>query len=296
MKNVISISLGASSRDFQFTTTFLGEKMRVRRLGTDGSTDKAIELLRHWDGRADAIGLGVVKDSHSLGARQSIERDSRRLRQNVSHALVTTGDRLGDIFLEWAVRRAQVQLGHYFDNARVLFFSGLAQDKLAMTMSEYSGNLMFADPLLQLGVPKLLTSLDALSLYATGAHWVSSWAPPRVVPAELLDRWSGFVLRKALQKASVVVAPVHELDPFGLEELAGKTVITSNVNDQRIADFKDKGVDMVVDGSPMMNGHVLGPDLLDAMILAATGKPPGTLVEDDYLPIITGMQAQPRIL
>ena len=46
MKNVISISLGASSRDFQFSTKFLGEKLRVRRLGTDGSTVKAIALLK----------------------------------------------------------------------------------------------------------------------------------------------------------------------------------------------------------------------------------------------------------
>ena len=58
------------------------------------------------------------------------------------------------------------------------------------------------------------------------------------------------MLRKAMAKATVVVAPVHELDDFGLEELAGKTVITSTVNDERLARFKDKGVNMVVDGSP----------------------------------------------
>ena len=38
----------------------------------------------------------------------------------------------------------------------------MANHKLAMSMSEYTDNLQFADPLLQLGVPKLLTSLDAL--------------------------------------------------------------------------------------------------------------------------------------
>ncbi len=296
MKNVISISLGASSQDFQFTTTFLGAKLRVRRLGTDGSTAKAIRLLKQWDEQADAIGLGVVKDSHSLGARRFIERDSVRMRQAVTRVPVTTGARLGDIFLEWAVRRAQVQLGHYFDNANVLFFSGMAHYKLATALSEYTGNLLFADPLLQLGVPKLLTSLDALSLYASGAHYVSDWVPPRVMPTLLLNQWAQFVLRKAMQKATVVVAPVHELDHFGLEELAGKTVITATVNDQRIANFKHKGVSMVVDGSPMMHGHVLGPDLLDAMILAATGKAPDDILEDDYLEIITGLQTQPRII
>ncbi|MEP7302378.1 MAG: dehydrogenase, partial [Caldimonas sp.] len=296
MKNVISISLGASSQDFEFRTTFLGARLRVRRLGTDGSTARAIELLEQWDGQADAIGLGVAKDSHGLGARRFVERDSMRMQKAVTRVPLTTGARLGEIFLEWAVRRAQAQLGHYFDNANVLFFSGMAHRKLAATLSEYTENLLFADPLLQLGVPKLLTSLDALSLYASGAHYVSDWVPPRVMPTSLLRQWAQFVLRKALHKVTVIVAPVHELDHFGIEELAGKTVITATVNDQRIAAFKDKGVSMVVDGSPTMHGHVLGPDLLDAMILAATGKTPDQILEDDYLEIIAGLQTQPRIL
>jgi predicted amino acid dehydrogenase len=296
MKNVISISLGASSQDFDFRTHFLGHRVRVRRLGTDGSTAKAVKLLKAWDGKADAIGLGLVKDSYSLGAQPFIARDDQRLRKAVSRTPVTTGARLSEIFLEWAVRHTQIELGHYFDNANVLFFSGMAQYKLAVSMAEYTENLHFADPLLQVGVPKLLTSLDALSLYASGAHYVADWSPPRVVPAGLMKQWTQFVLRRALCKASVVVAPVHELDDFGLEELAGKTVITSTVNEQRLAQFRDKGVHLVVDGSPVLHGHVIAPDLLDAMILAATGKQADELFEDDYLDIITQVQTEPRIL
>jgi len=94
----------------------------------------------------------------------------------------------------------------------------------------------------------------------------------------------------------VVVAPVHELDDFGARGLAGKTIITSTVNDRRIALFKDKGVHMVIDGSPMLFGHVLGRASSDAMILAATGKEPDALLEDDYLEIITDLQLEPRII
>jgi predicted amino acid dehydrogenase len=296
MKDVISISLGASSQDFAFTTTFLGRRLRVRRLGTDGSTARALKLVRQWDASAAAIGLGLVKDSRRLGAPEHDERAGQRLRQAARRAPVTTGAQLADIFLEWAVRHAQSELGHYFDNASVLFFSGLAQHKLATTMAEYTPNLRFADPVLQLGVPKLLTSLDALALYASGAHHVSDWVPPQLVPHALLTRWSQWVLRKAMHKATVVVAPVHELDRFGLEELAGKTLVTATVNDKRIAQFRDKGVHLVIDGSPVMQGHVLAPELLDAMILAATGKAPHEVLEDDYLEIIAGLQSKPRLL
>ncbi|MEO8310383.1 MAG: dehydrogenase [Caldimonas sp.] len=295
MKNVIGISLGASSQDFQFSTDFLGAKLRVRRIGTDGSVARALELLAHWGGRAAAIGLGLARDD-GLGASAAAGRDSQRLRSAPTRAPVTTGGRLGDIFLEWAVRGTQDRLGHYFDNAGVLFFSGTAHAKLAAAMSDYTPNLRFADPLLQLGIPKLLTSLDALHLYERGAHHVLAWVPPRLIAAPLLGRWAQHILRKALAKATVVVARPHELDAFGIEELAGKTVVTSTVNEERMARFRDKGVAMVVDAAPTMHGHVLGPDLLDAMIMAATGKGADEILEDDYLDVIAGLQAQPRIV
>jgi predicted amino acid dehydrogenase len=294
MKTVIGVSLGARSQDFEFTTRFLGHSMTVRRLGADGSTERAARLLMYWETRADAIGLGVANNGRgALGGAGG--ETGAGLAHRVTRVPVTTGERLVDIFLEWAVRRAQIRLGSFFNNAKVLFFSGAANYKLATSMFEYTDNLQFADPV-RLGVPKLLTSLGALTLYTRTAHYIADWKPQRLPTAPVPKLWSNHVLRKALQSATVVVAPVHELDEFGLEELAGKTIITSTVNDERIARFRDKGVDMVIDGAPFMAGHVLGPHLLDAMIVAATGKAPTELLEDDYLDIITELQLEPRIL
>jgi len=296
MQEVVSISLGASAQDFIFTTHFLGEKMRVRRIGTNGSTTAAVKLIRQWDHRAAAIGIGVHKDRYKVGAHRFIEKDSARLKAVATEVPTTTGGRLGDIFQEWAVRHAQAHLGNLFNNARVLFFSGLSDYKLAVSMAEYTSNLQFADPVLQLGIPKLLGSLDGLHLYATGAHYVRDWSLPAVLANGPVKEWAHFVLRKAMQKATVIVAPVHALDEFGLEELAGKTLITSTVNDERIAQLRDKGVATIIDGAPFMDGHVLGPALLDAMIAAATGKHPSAILEDDYLEIISALQLEPRII
>ena len=301
MKHVTSISLGSSQQDFAFGTTFLGKPLQVRRQGTDGNLALALKLVKAADAgkpgqRADALGLGLVKHSQRLGPHQALAQDAARLRAAALRVPVTTGARLGEIFQEWALRHAQATLGRYFDNANVLFFSGLANYRLAMAMAEYSENLLFADPLLQLGVPKLLTSLDALGLYASGAHHVSDWAPPRLIPGALMRQWTHFVLRRAMQKATVVVAPAHELDDFGLEELAGKTILTSTVNAQRLAAFKDKGVHLVVDAAPLLCGHALAPDLLDAMILAATGRPADDLADDDYLAIINAQGLQPQLV
>ena len=56
MKQVVSISLGASEKDYAFNTEFLGQDFTIRRLGTDGDLEKAAKLLLRMDKEADAIG------------------------------------------------------------------------------------------------------------------------------------------------------------------------------------------------------------------------------------------------
>ncbi len=283
MKTVIGISLGRSAEDFRYTTTFLGKRLEVHRLGANGRPARVARLVERWRDRADAFGLGVEQAAPALG--------------DVSvPAPVTTGAALREILQEWALRDVQQRLGSYFTNARVLFFSGQASYKLAQTMAEYTPNLQFADPVLQLGAPVLLDSLDRLQLYVSGAHLLPDWAPSSVVPDEVGRRWTSFLLRRAMRDATVIVAPAHELERFGRAELAGKTVITSTVTDARLARMKAQGVTMVVDGAPLLAGHVIGPAVLDAMIIAATGKAPGAIRQDDYLEIIAEQGLEPRIL
>jgi predicted amino acid dehydrogenase len=283
MKTVIGISLGKSAEDFRFRTDFLGQRMHVHRVGANGRAARVARLVEQWQDRADAFGLGVEQGAPTFeGLPTGVP--------------VTTGSTLREILQEWALRDVQQRLGSYFTNARVLFFSGQASYKLAQTMAEYTPNLQFADPVLQLGVPVLLDSFERLQLYVSGAHYLPDWAPESVLPGDSGRRWTSFLLRRALREATVVVAPVHELARFGREELAGKTVITSTVTDTRLARLRAQGVNMVVDGAPMLAGHVIGPAVLDAMIIAATGREPGAIRPDDYLEIIADQGLEPRIL
>jgi len=296
LKTAVGISLGSGQHNFELETDFLGQPLKVWRLGSDASTAKTVRLLRAWEPNADAIGIGFVKDRYTLPWRRRLATDVTQLTNAVTRIPVTTGARLADILQEWAVRHVQATLGSYFTNANVLFFSGMSNLKLAQTVCEYTQNVSFADPLLQLGIPKLLTSLDALQLYTAGAHRVLDWTVPGVMTSEAMKDWTRFLLRRAIHEATVVVAPVHDLDDFDHEELAGKTIVTSTVSDDRIAKLRKKGVAMVVDGSPVLFDHVIAPSLLDAMIIAATGKKPADLLEDDYLEILCQLKVEPRIL
>ena len=57
MKNVVTVTLGASKHDFTLKTEFLGEHFTVKRMGTDGDHRKAWDLLRRqqrpkWQSRS----------------------------------------------------------------------------------------------------------------------------------------------------------------------------------------------------------------------------------------------------
>ncbi|MCP5207289.1 MAG: dehydrogenase [Hahellaceae bacterium] len=299
MKTVVSISLGPKNLDYDFETRFLGQDFRVIRIGTNKDTQKAKELIREWQPKCDAIGLGMVREHYRVGAYNFEQGSTKELESLVTDIPVTTGATLRDILHDWSIRHTQGDLGNYFNNSKALFFSGMTNYRAARVMSEYTENLMFADPIIQVGIPKLLTSLEHLELYATGSHQLLKWKAPYVLNPSIapVKEWNHFVLRKAMQKADVIAARYEDLEPFGLEELAGKTLLTSTVSEARLAELRDKGVNVVVDYTPQLfKEATVGINVLEAMILAATNKQRGEVTDDDFLEIITDLEIEPRVL
>ena len=162
MKRIVSVSLGSSGLDSDFTTEFLGQAFHVRRVGADGDVRRAEALLAQAQDTADAIGIGMVRDHAVVGTRRFTDRLTARLEGVVTRVPVTTGAALRLFFDEWAVRYVQREEGGYFTNARTLFLSGMANYRSAAILAEYTRNLAFADPVMLDGVPKVLHSLRAL--------------------------------------------------------------------------------------------------------------------------------------
>ena len=175
------------------------------------------------------------------------------------------------------MRHAQHSLGRYFDNAKVLFFSGLANPKLAMSMSEYTQNLQFADPVLQLGSPKLLTSMDALGLYASGMHYVADWVPPRVLVAARCSssgrttccarRWR----RPRWWWRRCTSSTISAWRNWPARPSSPTPSTTSGWQPSRT-----RACTWSSTARRWSQGHAIDPALLDAMILAATGRATAT--------------------
>ncbi|NMT65099.1 dehydrogenase [Marinobacter orientalis] len=304
MKTVVSISHGSSEYDYDLETGFLGQPFRIIRIGTDGDLDRAEAALESVHSQADAIGLSMIDDHYEVGRERLEHPDTARLEACVPDKPVTTGAGLRAILQEWAVRHTQTELGHFFDNARVLFMNGKAGYRIAKALSEHTDNLFFADPYTDFGVPRLLTSLKQLETF-TALTAPVMFRPAAVKTVETLLRTplyrlgEGLVkgaLHHAVSESHVIVGAIADLENFTHKELDGKTVITSRVTDSALDWMRSRHVAMVVDYSPWLEGRPVGVNVMEAMISAALSRTPGQLGPDDYLDVIQSLGIEPRIL
>ena len=295
-KKVVTVSLGSSKQDFSFQTDFLGHPFQVTRVGADDDIGQAWELMRRHQAKADAIGLGEVGDHFHVGQSTVINKETERLLKVVTRVPATTGSRLRRLLQVRAVHHVQTELGRYFDNNIVLFLSGMRNYDMAVALSDYTPNLLFADALAQTGAPALLNSLTQLELYARGSDLVLKGKPGEILEGAL----SGFKrsrLAAEAAKAHVVVGTFAELKEIGdASSLGGKTVITSAVDDERLAFFAQCRVNLVIDVSPQLFERVVGVNVIEAMILAALGKPAQALSDDDFVEILDELDVKPRLL
>ena len=296
MKKVITVTLGASKKDFEFKTRFLGQEFSVQRLGADRDSSTAWELMRRQQANADAIALSDMVDHYHVGLRTVVNKKSQRLMQVVTRVPVTTGASLRRLLQVRAIRYVQKELGHYFNNNLVLFLSGMRNYDMAVALSDYTRNLSFADPVFHAGSPVLLSSLDQLELFAKGKELI-----PDIVPGDFLKSVLGTLKNKivanAVAKSHVIVGTFREIQAVSSGgNLEGKSLITSAVDDEAMAFFARHKVNLVVDVSPKLFDRVVGISTITAMILAATGKAESELSDHDFEEIIHELDIKPRLL
>ncbi|MFP4312509.1 MAG: dehydrogenase, partial [Nitriliruptoraceae bacterium] len=107
------------------------------------------------------------------------------------------------------------------------------------------------------------------------------------------ERLSHALARQAARDCDVVVATYEELQGFGLEDLAGKTLLTSSVSPERLAELGSRGVDLVVDSIPQPFPVTVNAAMLEAMMVALV---PGALTDDDLLDMMVSAGFEARLL
>jgi hypothetical protein len=234
---VVNVSLAGSDRDYDEHVTFLDHDFRIAASGPNGD----VAPPRTWSevggrGRRDRR----HRDPRGTGGRALRRRPRRRREGQAGHPAVpvTDGHALRDVLQEWSIRHVQTEMPGYFTNARTVVLGGANHDRTIRILREYTDNFEFADPLLRLDLSRRLTPTRC---WAGHRHRpVAGPAAARVRQAQVKApgrRISHALARQGRRDCDVVVATYEELIGFGLEDLRGKTVVTSAISDERLADL-----------------------------------------------------------
>lgn len=298
---VVEISLGSSARDHDEVVDFLGRPVRLVGLGTDGDLPTAEALVRRWAEIADALAVSGAAEAFATG-RLEVEpgRAIRRLVAAAGTAVVTDGSRLHEVLQEWSVRWVQAEMPGYFSNARTLVL-GADHARAARVLREFTDNIRLQDRSADRGLAARLAPGGLVGAATQVATWplrqvAAAAQEDTVVPAQLANRsW----LRHRPEDSDVVVASYHELVSAGPTDLHGRTVITSSITDEQLAELAERDVDLVVDTTPQPFAVTVDVATLEAMMRAtvrAPGGAPERLRDDDLLEMILAAALEPRLL
>jgi predicted amino acid dehydrogenase len=282
---VVDVSPGAPGQAYDKHVRFLDRDVRLRRVGTAGDLDAMERQVAHWAARADALSI--------TGLPAGV--DLRRFTALAGDVPLTDGRALDKVLQEWAVRHVQTEMPGLFNNARTVVL-GAHHHGTTRVLREFTDNLEFADPLLRLGLPARTASVPLAGLAAQAIAWQVHLIPRGLrsslgAPAGAV---STALTRKAARDSDVVVATYDELTGFGLEDLAGKTLISSSITDEQLAELGSRGVDLVIDSTPRPFDVMVSAAMLEAMMLATVGG--GALTDDDLLDIVVSAELEPRVL
>ena len=294
---IVHVSLTGSERDYDEIVTFSQHDFRIVRMGTNGDVAAAETLVRKWAEEAAAIAVTGIREARAAGLYDGELEVIERVRGATTAVPVTDGHALLDVLQEWAIRHVQTEMPGFFNNARTVVLGGVNHDRTTRILREFTQNLEFADPLLRLDLPAKLDANPILGLAANVGLW-----PIRRLPGQVKSRLnapghriSNAMARNAARNCDVVVATYDELTGFGLQDLAGKTVVTSAISDDRLADLASRGVDMVLDATPQPFHVTVVAAVLEAMMLATVSSS-GRLTNDDLLDMIVSAGLEPRVL
>lgn len=295
-KEIVSISLGPSSRDYEFTTRMFDQEVHVRRFGADGDARRARELVAQYDGQADAIGLGGMNIYFKVGSRTYVHRQIQWVASAAKSTPVVDGVHLKNTLERLAISRVAEKQRDTFSHKRIFVVSGIDRYAMAEVLSGYTEHLLFGDPIFHLNLPYALRSLHQVEQYASLVLPTLCRAPyGRLCPVEQETRVPRGV--KYFDQAHVIAGDYVYIRRFSPDNLQHKTIVTNTLSTADLEDLRRRGVETVITITPPLSGDhpFVGTNVIEAIFTSFINRPLAEITDNDYLELVARCGLEPGI-
>ncbi|MBE3593307.1 MAG: quinate 5-dehydrogenase [Thermoanaerobacter sp.] len=297
MKRVVSISIGASTRNKTAEVEILGEKFIIERIGTDGDLKKAIELIKELDGKVDAFGMGGIDLYLSAGNKRYIIKDALPLKNAAKITPIVDGSGLKNTLERKVIKYIQKKGIVNIKEKKVLMTSVMDRFGMAQAFYEEGARLIIGDLMFALNLPIPLHSLKVV-------YFLSFIIVPIVVrlPFEMIYPTGDKQLKidskkyeRFYKEADIIAGDFLFIKKYMPERLDGKIIVTNTVTQEDVEMMKEKGVKILITTTPNINGRSFGTNVMEGVLVAIAGKKQEEMTTQDYDELLDKIGFEPRI-
>ena len=299
IKEVVSVSIGSSSRDHQVELELLGETFRIRREGYNGDLAAAAARFAELDGTVDALGMGGIDIYLRADGRKYFFRDARKLLAGIHETPIVDGSGLkGPVegaTIDYLINTCGLEL----KGKKVLTCSAVDRWGMTEALQNAGCEQVFGDLIYALDVPVLIKRWSTLRafvrlitplasqlpfsvLYPTGAS--QDKAPKSNPRMEALYEW-----------ADIIAGDWQFVKKFMPAHMTGKWIITNTTTADDVALARSRGVELLVTSTPRLDGRSFGTNVIEATMVALDGAS-GELAPERYRELLDSVGFKPDVL
>lgn len=295
MKRAVSISLGSTKRDKSVAIDLLGERVLIERIGTNGDMEKAAQLYHDLDGHVDAFGVGGTDLTLQVDDRVFTLYSVKPMVRYVKDTPVVDGSGLKNTLEAMLAPFIEEKIGNEVETKHALITSGVDRWGMSHSFFEAGYDCVVGDLMFALGLPIPIKSESDVKRLAAVILPIATrlpfeWFYPTGEKQEVRDpKWESHYAW-----ASVIAGDCNFITRHMPDKLPGKVIATNTTTSQDVELFHDAGVKYLVTSTPVYDGRSFGTNMMEAAIIAATGKDE-PLTQVELAELIVELDLKPQL-
>jgi len=295
VKRVVGVSLGSSKRDKTVVVDYLGQTLSVERIGVDGDIKRAVDLIKELDGKVECFGMGGIDLWIRARTKGYLLQAAVPIAEAPKITPMVDGGGLKHILERRLIEELSQTGAVDFKEKHAFIVSAMSHFGFADALAARGCELALGDLAFALGIPVMIRSADTLDFLAKFIAPVACRLPLSMLypTGEQQDKNEPKFVNW-YQWADIVAGDFHFIKSHMPVDMKGKVIITNTITDDDVKFLTQRGISLLATVTPEMDGRSFGVNVMEAMLVALTGKGKQA-TPADYEELVEKLNMRPRI-